>query len=289
MASAPDTVIGPAADDKLTRLLTGVRAAASELVLRSAVLVGALVAWQVVTVAMDSTFFPTPLEIFAQVIDTWFSGPVTSLFLTDAVGANVVPSVVRLLVGWMLAIVLGVGLGLAIGRVGWLAAMLDPIVQFVRAIPPPALLPLFLVLLGIGDAMKVGLIAVGVFPPILLNTIDGVRSVEPLQLDTGRAYGIDRRRRLTRIVVPSALPKIFAGLRVSLAIAVILMVISELVASTDGIGFELLQAQRSFRITEMWAHIVLLSILGLLLNSGLTLVERRVLRWHRGARQRSEM
>jgi ABC-type nitrate/sulfonate/bicarbonate transport system permease component len=195
----------------------------------------------------------------------------------------------RLLSGWLLAVALGVGLGLAIGRIDWLAAMLGPIVQFTRAIPPPALVPLFLVLLGIGDGMKVGLIAVGVLPPILLNTIDGVRSVDSLQLDTGRVFGIDRRRRLARIVIPSAMPQIFAGLRVSLAIAVILMVISELVASTDGIGFGLLQAQRGFRIPDMWAHIMLLSILGLALNSGLTQVERRALRWHCGARRRSEV
>lgn len=287
MTAAPSTIAGPA-EGGLTRFGRRVTGAAGELLLRSTVLAGVLAAWQLATMAVDSLFFPTPLEIFGQVYETWLSGPVSTLFLTDAVAENVAPSLTRLLLGWVLAGVLGIGLGLAIGRIGWLAAVLDPIVQFVRAIPPPALLPLFLVLLGIGDAMKVGLIAVGVFPPILLNTIDGVRSVEPLHLETGRVYGVDRRRRLTHIILPAAMPKIFAGLRISLALAVILMVISELVASTDGIGFELLQAQRSFRITDMWAHIVLLSVLGLLLNGALTLVERRALRWHRGARGRSE-
>jgi ABC-type nitrate/sulfonate/bicarbonate transport system permease component len=277
------------AGDRLTRGLTTVRGAASELLLRSAVVVAGLLVWQLVTMAIESAFFPTPLEIFGRVIETWFSGSPGTLFLTEEVGRNVAPSLMRLLSGWLLAVALGVGLGLAIGRIDWLAAMLGPIVQFTRAIPPPALVPLFLVLLGIGDGMKVGLIAVGVLPPILLNTIDGVRSVDSLQLDTGRVFGIDRRRRLARIVIPSAMPQIFAGLRVSLAIAVILMVISELVASTDGIGFGLLQAQRGFRIPDMWAHIMLLSILGLALNSGLTQVERRALRWHCGARRRSEV
>ena len=145
------------------------------------------------------------------------------------------------------------------------------------------MLPLFIVLLGIGDLMKAAMIMFGVVWPILLNTADGVGSVEPLLRETGRIYRIGFRDELTRIILPSAAPKIFAGLRVSLSIAVILMVISEMVATVNGVGFELVQAQRSFRSLDVWATIVLLGMLGYVLNAILGLAEGYVLRWHRGA------
>lgn len=153
--------------------------------------------------------------------------------------------------------------------------------RFVRAIPPPALLPLFLVVLGIGDSMKVALIATGVFPPILLNSIDGVRSIDPLHLETARVFRISRFRRITHVILPSAAPKIFAGLRISMSIAVILMVISELVAATNGVGFRILQSQRQFRMVDLWAGLVVLGVIGAVLNAALTLIERRVFRWDR--------
>jgi ABC-type nitrate/sulfonate/bicarbonate transport system permease component len=152
-----------------------------------------------------------------------------------------------------------------------------------RAIPPPALIPLFIVLLGIGDSMKVAMILFGVIWPILLNTVDGVRSVDALHLDTARIFGVSRRDVLFRVVLPSAGPKIFAGLRVSLSIAVILMVISEMVATLNGIGFTLVQAQRNFRMLDVWAGILMLGLIGYVLNTFLSLIERRVLRWQRGA------
>jgi ABC-type nitrate/sulfonate/bicarbonate transport system permease component len=131
--------------------------------------------------------------------------------------------------------------------------------------------------------MKVAMIGFGVFWPILLNTADGVSSVEPLQRDTWRAYRIGAGDRLLRIILPAASPTIFAGLRVSLSIAVILMVVSEMLATVNGVGFELVQAQRTFRSLDVWATIVLLGVIGYGLNAILGIIERPVLRWHRGA------
>jgi ABC-type nitrate/sulfonate/bicarbonate transport system permease component len=241
------------------------------------------IVWQVVTTWADQLFFPTMTEILGRAYQNYLTGPAHSLFLTETVYNDVVPSVTRLLAGWLLAVAIGVSLGAAIGLIRSLADYVDPIVQFARAIPPPSLIPLFMVLLGIQDSMKIALICFGVVWPILLNTIDGVRSVERVQTDTGRVFGISPLRRLTHIVLPSASPKIFAGFRVSMAIAVILMVISEMVAATNGIGFTVLQAQRSFRILDMWAGLLMLSIIGYALNTAILRVEDRVLRWHRGA------
>jgi ABC-type nitrate/sulfonate/bicarbonate transport system permease component len=168
-----------------------------------------------------------------------------------------------------------------IGRSRRLGDYVEPVIDFVRAIPPPALLPLFLVVLGIDDSMKVALIATGVFPPILLNSIDGVRSIDPLYLETASVFRISRVRRVTHVILPSAAPKIFAGLRISMSIAVILMVISELVAATNGVGFRILQAQRQFKMVDLWAGLVVLGVIGAVLNAALTVIERRVFRWER--------
>ena len=128
---------------------------------------------------------------------------------------NLRPSLTRLLAGYLIAAVLAIAAGVMIGRSRRLADYVEPVIDFVRAIPPPALLPLFLILLGIGDSMKVALIATGVFPPILLNSIDGVRSIDPLFIDTAKAFRIARLRRVTHVILPAATPKIFAGLRIS--------------------------------------------------------------------------
>ena len=252
------------------------------------VLLAVAVAWQLATVGGRSIFFPPLTEILAQARRTWLSGPASSAFLTSAVATDVVPSLGRLLGGWLLAVVAGVTVGTAIGLVRNLADYLDPVIEFVRAIPPPALIPPFLVVLGLGSDMKIALIAVGVVWPILLNTIDGVRSVDPVLVDTSRTLRTGRLRRLAFIVLPSASPRIFAGLRVSLSLSLILMVISEMVAANGGIGFTIVQAERSFAIKQMWAGIVLLGVLGYLLNTLLLVVERRLLAWHRGARGRDE-
>jgi ABC-type nitrate/sulfonate/bicarbonate transport system permease component len=245
--------------------------------LRLSVLAGIVVVWQVVTtIVADPVNWPTFTEVIGRFWEKWASDP-------DAWTRSLAPSLGRLLVGWSGAVAIGVTLGTLIGLSASARDYVNPIIQFLRAIPPPALLPLFIVLLGIGDAMKAVMILFGVVWPILLNTADGVSSVEPLHRETGHVYRIGFRDELLRIILPSAAPKIFAGLRVSLSIAVILMVISEMVATVNGVGFELVQAQRSFRNLDVWATIVLLGIIGYVLNAILATIEGYVLSWHRGA------
>jgi ABC-type nitrate/sulfonate/bicarbonate transport system permease component len=248
---------------------------ARDIGIQVAVVVGVLVAWKIGTEWKDSLFFPTPDKVLDEVWNGWIRN------WSDSWNDNLFPSLKRLLAGFLLAAVVSISLGVAIGRSRALGDYVEPVIHFIRSIPPPALLPLFFVLLGIGDSMKIGLIAVGVFPPILLNTIDGVRSIDPLYLDTAEAYRITRIRRLTHVILPSAAPKIFAGLRISMSIAVILMVISELFAATNGVGFRIVQAQRQFKMVDLWAGLVVLGAMGAFLNGMLTLIERRVLRWRK--------
>jgi ABC-type nitrate/sulfonate/bicarbonate transport system permease component len=243
--------------------------------LELAVPVVLLVLWGVWSSGSDTYYLPPLTDILETFADTW---------LFERVGSDVVPSLVRLALGYTIACIVAVAAGLALGLSPTLRRATDPMVQFLRSIPPPALLPFGILVLGVGTSMKVFIIAFVCLWPVLLNTIDGVAGVDPTLRETARVYGIGRRDRLLRVTLPAAAPQIFAGMRTSLSLALILMVISEMVASTNGIGYFVLQSQRSFAIPEMWSGILLLGILGYVLNAVFLLVERRVLRWHRGAR-----
>jgi ABC-type nitrate/sulfonate/bicarbonate transport system permease component len=232
-----------------------------------------LVAFWLWSERAQSFFFPPASEIARFFGDLW---------LFDRVTTDVLPSLGRMFAGYAIAAVAGIALGTALGLSRTLRTAADPVVQFLRALPPPALIPFALLLFGAGDASKVFIIALGTVWPILLNTIDGVRGVEPQQLEAARSYQIPARARLTRIVLPAAAPRIFAGLRTSLSIGIILMVVSEMVASDNGVGYFVLESQRSFAIPEMWTGIVLLGVLGFVLNWLFLLVESRFLFWHRG-------
>ncbi|HSK93606.1 MAG TPA: ABC transporter permease [Candidatus Angelobacter sp.] len=268
--------LGPAAGVPRDPVTPALARRLADVGLRLSVLVGMLIAWQSVTIVIaDPVLWPAPTEILARFWSLWAVDPA-------AWTGSVLPSLLRLVGGWGAAVVVGIAVGTLIGLWPWARQVAGPAVHFLRAIPPPAMLPLFLVLLGIGDGMKVAVIGFGAVWPVLLNTADGVAAVDPLHRETGRAFRIGVADRLTRIVLPSAAPRIFAGLRISLAIAVILMVISEMVATVSGIGFELIQAQRTFRTLDVWATMVLLGLIGWMLNVLLGAVERRMLRWHRG-------
>jgi ABC-type nitrate/sulfonate/bicarbonate transport system permease component len=234
-----------------------------------------LVVWGLLSAGSESFYFPPLTSILSTFADVW---------LFERIGSDVVPSLARMGLGYGAAVVIALVVGVSLGlmRRGRLVA--GPIVEFLRSIPPPALLPFAILVFGTGTEMKVFIIAFVCLWPILLNTIDGVTGVDPALRETTRVYGVRTIDRIRLVVMPAAAPQIFAGMRTSLSLALILMVISEMVASTNGIGYFVLQAQRSFDIPEMWSGIFVLGILGYALNAGFVLVERRVLRWHRGAR-----
>ena len=233
-----------------------------------------LLAWGLWSARAENFFFPPLTDILASFRANWLFARVTS---------DVVPSLERMLAGYALAVLGGVAVGTLIGSfrpVRWAAG---PPVEFLRAIPPPVLIPFAILTFGIGPQFKVFVIAIGCVWPVLLNTIDGVRSIDPTLRETARVYRIGPVARLFSVVLPAASPRIFAGMRTAVALALILMGISEMEASTNGIGFFILQAQRSFAIPDMWSGILLLGLLGLALNAGFVELERRALRWHREA------
>jgi ABC-type nitrate/sulfonate/bicarbonate transport system permease component len=186
----------------------------------------------------------------------------------------------RQMLGYGLAVVLGVVLGLAMGYYKPLYNLFEPLVEVLRPIPGPAYLPILVLFVGIGHEMKVVLILLASFFPILLNTFSGVRAIDPVQFDTARTLGLTTFQTFRELVLPAASPQILTGMRISLAISLILAILGEMIVSNDGLGYFTLLAQRTFKVPDMYAGIFMLALLGYVLNRIFLLAEARVIRWH---------
>ena len=239
-----------------------------------------LAVWWFGSASSQSLYFPPLRRIVGAFPDTWVAGGAASRLVTD-----VLPSLARLAGGYAIAVVLGIGAGLLIGSSPTLRALTEPVLEIFRAIPPPAIVPLLVALAGIDNLMKVLVIVFGCVWPILLNTVAGVRAVDPVLADTARCYGITGPARVRRLVLRSASPQIVTGMRQALSLGIILMVISEMFAASNGLGFTVVQFQRTFSVPEMWTGIIVLGLLGVCLSVGFRFVERRVLGWYDGQRQ----
>jgi ABC-type nitrate/sulfonate/bicarbonate transport system permease component len=242
------------------------------LALEVAVPVILLTAYAVWAAGQASFYFPPLPVVGERFLDLWLSARASE---------DLLPSLRRLALGYLACVLVGVGAGLLLGVFRVVQQAVQPFAEFLRALPAVALIPFGLLVFGRGDTMKIFIILVGAVWPILLNTIDGVRGVDQGMLEMARAYRVGRWGRIRDIVVPATLPRMVAGMRTSLSIAIILMVVSEMVASSDGVGYFVLESQRRFAISDMWTGIILLGIIGYLANFLFGQAERRLLRWHR--------
>lgn len=227
--------------------------------------------WWFLSADSTSPFFPPLSRILEKFQENW---------LFEGVVPHVLPSLGRMLAGYAIAIVVGVAVGVVCGRVKPIYQALSPFVHLGRAIPAAALLPVAMTIFGIGDLMKVMLIAFVCMFPVLLNTIDAVGSVDRGLEDTSRIFQFTAWQRLTRILLPFAAPRIFAGARIALSIALIMMIISEMLAATNGIGYATLLAQQKFQLSDMWAGMILLGVIGIILSAVFVVVQRLVIRWN---------
>lgn len=177
------------------------------------------------------------------------------------------------------AVLVAIPLGLFMGQVRTVETALDPILQVFRQTSALALYPVFILLLGLGEASKVFVIFWATLFPLLLNTLGGVKQVDPKLLEMARVYGARQLTVFRRVVLPGAVPSIFVGLRLSATTALLLLIASEMIGANKGIGFQVMNAQYNFQIPLMFAAIVILAGLGLIANQALVSLQRRLCRW----------
>lgn len=236
--------------------------------------------WQLITVLTPSVFFPPPTKIFENSIRLFFTVD-GEPGLPRAITVDTAQTLWRMLVGFLGGALAGIVIGTVVGRYRVARETTEPVVEFLRSIPATATLPLFIILLGADDSMRVAFIAWGVTWLVLINTASGVSQVEQTAIDMGRVYRLSTFGVLTRIILPAASPKIFAGLRLGLTAALLLAVVSEFFLAQNGIGYQLIDSQARLRLNNMWSWILLLAVLGLILNTLLEVLEYRLLRWDR--------
>ncbi|MEF2976031.1 ABC transporter permease [Subtercola sp. YIM 133946] len=230
-----------------------------------------LIVWWFASANSTSPFFPPLQSILTETWKQW---------IVQGAWVNAVASLSNLFVGYVVGGLIGIVFGSLLWRSRYLRQSANPFVYFLYVLPAPALLPASIAIFGIGSTRQIALIAFGAIWPTLLNTLDGMRGVDAVKLDTARALRLGGWRTYFTVVLRSASPQVAAGLRASLTVAIILMVVSEMIASNSGIGYFILQAQAAFAVKKMWTGIIVLAILGTVLNLIFVLVERRVLRWY---------
>jgi NitT/TauT family transport system permease protein len=175
-----------------------------------------------------------------------------------------------------------VTLGVILGHFRFAHSLLETAIEFLRPMPSVAIIPVAILLLGIGDSMIVAVTVYASMWPILINTIDGVRHIDHTLVDTGRTFGLSRRRILWQIILPAASPYIVTGLRISLSIALILVTTAEMISGSKGLGFFILDEERSLQTSNMYAGIVLVAVLGYALNRLFVALEGKAMKWRRG-------
>jgi ABC-type nitrate/sulfonate/bicarbonate transport system permease component len=232
-----------------------------------------MLVWQIVAEVKRSALFPT---FTATVAELW------QMLSSSFVTADLLPSVGRLLIGFAASAVIGIVVGLFTGyyRVvrEWTAAFFD----FSRSLPTPLLIPVALVLFGLGGTMVVVIIASAAIWPVLINTANATAALEPTLVDTARCLGLRGPRLLAKVILPAVSPQIFAGLRVGISVSLAVLVVAEILGGSSGIGFFISSAQQSFQITASYAGVLVLCMIGWIADSVFLLVERRLLRWQRG-------
>jgi NitT/TauT family transport system permease protein len=238
----------------------------------SAAIVLVLAAWEVLPRlgVVDPVFVPPLSESLAAGADLLVNGQLPE---------HLEASLVRSLSGFGLAIVFAIPLGLLIGWYKPVADFLTPLLEVFRNTSAVALLPVFTLILGIGETTKVTFVLYACSWPILLNTISGVKTVEPLLIKSARSMGLGPVRLFQKVILPAAVPTIFTGVRLAGAYSILVLLFAEMVGAKAGLGYLILDAQSSFRIPDMYAGIITISLVGLLFNLLLIGVERRFSTW----------
>lgn len=239
---------------------------------RYGLVAGFLAVWQIGSTFgwINPTVFPPLDKILAA---TW-EGIAGGKLLDD-----IAVSLQRSGLAFAAAVGLGIPLGLFMGQIRAVEQALDPLLQFFRQTSALALYPVFILLLGLGEASKVFVIFWATLFPILLATIGGVKEVDRKLIEMAATFGASRATIFRRVVLPASVPSIFVGLRLSATTALLLLIAAEMIGANKGLGFQVMNAQYNFQIPQMFAAILLLAVLGLSANAALVTLQRRLCRW----------
>lgn len=219
---------------------------------------------------LDRVFLPP----FSEVALTF-----VKLLLSGELIRHISVSLERVAMGYGLAILVAVPLGLIMGWYKGFEKIVDPLIQTLRNVPSLALLPIFILFLGIGQESKVAIIFWGSQWAILLNTIHGVKNVEPILIKSARSMGASNTMLFTKVVLPAAYPSIFTGLRLSATHAILILLAAEMIGASSGLGFLILSSEYSFNIHAMYAGIIALALLGIIVNYTLLYLENITTKW----------
>jgi len=219
---------------------------------------------------VDATFLPPLSEVLAA----WWQ-----LAASGELLQHVEASLVRSMGGLGLAIVAAIPLGLVIGWYKPVATLLNPLLELFRNTAALALLPVFVLILGLGETSKIAIIFYACSWPILLNTISAVRTVDPLLIKSARSLGLGPLRLFQKVVLPAAVPTIFTGIRLAGAFSILILIAAEMVGAKAGLGYLINYAQYNFAVPDMYAGIITISAIGLVVNQLLLAVERRFSTW----------
>jgi len=218
-------------------------------------------------------YFPPVSRIFSALGQAFAAGSITQHALV---------TLARFAEGFLLAALLAVLAGVILGYFRFLHSLLATMIELLRPMPSVAIIPVAILLLGIGDGMIVSVTVYASLWPILINTIDGVRNIDATLIDTGRTFGLSRWRILWQIILPGASPFIATGLRIGLSIALILVTTAEMIAGSQGLGFFILDEERAMNSANMYAGIVVVALLGYVLNRLFLMIESRAMKWRHG-------
>lgn len=202
--------------------------------------------------------------------------------LSGSMARHFMVTVGRFFEGYLLSAAIGVMFGVVLGYFRWLHDLFETSIELLRPMPSVAIIPVAILTLGIGDSMIVAVTAYATVWPILINTIDGVRHIERVLIQTGRTFGLSRHRILWQVILPAASPYIVTGLRIGLSIALILVTTAEMVAGSKGLGFFILDEERSMHSDNMYAGVLAVAALGYALNRLFLVVEAKALKWRHG-------
>jgi len=219
---------------------------------------------------VNPALLPPPGSVFLTLHELVVSGDVVAP-VTETLG--------MLLASYATACIAAIALGLCMGCNQAIYRLFEPLVELMRPVPKSALLPPLFLFLGVGWPAMFTVVTLGAFFPVLINTIQGVRGIDTTLIDTARTFRCSARRTVLRVILPATLPAIFTGMRVSLGLGMVLIVLAEMLGGEGGLGFVLLDMQRSFRVVDMYAWLVVLAAVGLGLSAGFTCLEKLLLPW----------